>query len=378
MSNTTQHVPLLFHKENVLTLQTRLIDSLCIILFILGIIGNLLGLFIFSSSRRSSRISSSYANLATCSSITNLLCLIRYTSILHSKSRDILSEVIGKIWWACKIYEFSFSFRLISSWIILFWMFERLVCVSTRLRTFFHRWNLFKFKLIFPILIMIIILVGVIGPPVYMFQPRSIEYVLNITPTKFNLFIIYFRKETMNITKKYCGISPNTSVEWKKYFRDIYFGRNHFTIRCIFSELIPTGAIILFNSYIVHHLTRTCQHLHRTNSCQLRKQRSRTTSWMNIVIILHSSLFLLSLFSHITGHFMGIEAHETWWASLAIVVNCSLNFYIYCLSGKAFRNEIRRFIQRCKIQRSFTNNKFSTNRRQNYYYNNKNSSLICQ
>ncbi|CAF1292746.1 unnamed protein product, partial [Adineta steineri] len=48
----------------------------------------------------------------------------------------------------------------------------------------------------------------------------------------------------------------------------------------------------------------------------------------------------------ILGYFMTIEAHETWWVSLAILINCSLNFYIYCLSGKAFRNEIRRFIHR--------------------------------
>jgi hypothetical protein len=159
---------------------------------------------------------------------------------------------------------------------------------------------------------------------------------------------------TTNITNIYCGISPNASVKWQKYFHEIHFGRNHFTIRCLFSELIPTGAIILFNTYIIHHLSQTCRRFYRSLS---RKQQSRTTSWMNIVLILHSSLFVSSLASHITGHFMNVEAHETWWASLAILVNCSLNFYIYCLSGKAFRNEIHRFIQRCETQQFFMNNK---------------------
>jgi hypothetical protein len=71
---------------------------------------------------------------------------------------------------------------------------------------------------------------------------------------------------------------------------------------------------------------------------------------MNIVLLLHSFLFLSSLLSHIVGHFTVTEAHEAWWVLLAVLMNSSLNFYIYCLSGKAFRNEIRRFIQRFKIQ----------------------------
>jgi hypothetical protein len=175
MSNG-KHVPLLFHKVDVFALQTRLTDAVCNILFIVGVVGNILGLLTFSSSRRSWRISFVYVYLATCSSITNLLCLIRYASILHSTSRRILCELIGKIWWACKIYEFSFSFRVISSWIILFWMFERLMSVSWKLRTLFNRWNLFKVKFILSIIIMMIILGSVIGPPVYIFQPQTLEY----------------------------------------------------------------------------------------------------------------------------------------------------------------------------------------------------------
>jgi hypothetical protein len=43
---------------------------------------------------------------------------------------------------------------------------------------------------------------------------------------------------------------------------------------------------------------------------------------------------------------MAVEGHETWWISLTILINCSFNFYIYCLSGKAFRNEIYQFIRK--------------------------------
>jgi hypothetical protein len=173
-------IPLLFHKVNVLTLQTRLMNIACNVLFILGVIGNMLGLFIFSLSRRTWRISSVYACLAICSSITNLLCVIRYASILHSTSRNILHQLVGHIWWACKFYEFTVSFRVISSWITLFWIIERLMCVSTELQTFFNQCNSWKFKSIIPIMMMILILSCVIGPPVYMYQPEIMPKYVNI------------------------------------------------------------------------------------------------------------------------------------------------------------------------------------------------------
>ncbi|CAF1125535.1 unnamed protein product [Rotaria sordida] len=332
-----KHVSLLFHKVNTSTFHARIVDSLCDVLVILGFIGNILGLFIFSLCRRTWRISSVYAYLATSSSITNLLCVIRYAFVLNSKLQNILYELVGQKWWACKIYEFSFCFRVISSWITLFWMFERLLCVSTRLRTFFNRWNSFKLKFIIPISIIIIILGCVIAPPVYMFQPGILD----------NEILMDLK---MDINKTYCELNPKASVKWKKYFHEVHFGMNHFTMRCLFSELIPTGAVILFNSYIIYHIIRTWQHLHEINGSQTHNKQSRTASWMTKVLLLHSFLFLASLLSHIVGHFGAVEAHETWWVLLAILINCSLNFYIYCLSGKAFRNEIRRFIQRLKIQ----------------------------
>jgi len=101
---------------------------------------------------------------------------------------------------------------------------------------------------------------------------------------------------------------------------------------------------------------------------EARKEQLQTTSWMNIVLILHSSLFLASILLHIVGHFIVVEAHETSWVLLAILINCSINFYIYCLSGKAFRNEIRRFIQRLKT-RLFNRSHSDQHRRQRSWQN---------
>ena len=149
----------------------------------------------------------------------------------------------------------------------------------------------------------------------------------------------------MNRNKTYCDLSPQASIKWKKYFYEIRLGLNHFTVRCLFSELIPTGAVILFNLYIISHLLRTHRHLNQSH-----REHQRTTSWMNIVLLLHALLFLASLLSHVVGHFTVTEAHEAWWVLLAVLINSSMNFYLYCLSGKAFRNEIRRFIHQVHIQ----------------------------
>ena len=162
---------LLFRPVDKFAVHTYFIDILSVILFLLGITGNVLGLFLFSSSRRSRRISSIYVTLATSSSIVNLLCVIRYTCFLHSISRELLRQFVGQTWWACKFFAFSFSFRVISSWITLFWMFERLLCVSKRLKSCFNSWKSYKIIFSVPFTLILLILISVIGPPVYMFQP---------------------------------------------------------------------------------------------------------------------------------------------------------------------------------------------------------------
>lgn len=150
---------------------------------------------------------------------------------------------------------------------------------------------------------------------------------------------------TISTIHDYCGVNSDVPIKWQKYFNDVYIGLNHYTIRCLFSELIPGAAIILINSCIMYHLVQTSHRFHQNNEDKKFKERKRTTSWMNVVLILHSSLFLLSILSHIAGHFMAVEAHETWWVLLAILGNCSVNFYLYCLSGQAFRQQIICFMR---------------------------------
>jgi hypothetical protein len=70
------------------------------------------------------------------------------------------------------------------------------------------------------------------------------------------------------------------------------------------------------------------------------------TSWMNIVLILHSFLFCFSSLTATIVHWTTSDPLLSHWTSVVILANCSLNFYVYCLSGRSFRNEIRKLFYR--------------------------------
>ena len=151
------------------------IDSICIVLFILGFIGNLLGLIVFSSRRF--RCCSTYATLALTSFAINLVCIFRYTLLLHSTTRRWLSDnFVGTYWLTCKIFRLSSSFRVLAAWVTVFWVIERFIYVTSRLhvllnrREEFRRWEKYKYPaMIFVALIMVLI---VTAPTVFFFSPN--------------------------------------------------------------------------------------------------------------------------------------------------------------------------------------------------------------
>jgi len=144
-----------------------------------------------------------------------------------------------------------------------------------------------------------------------------------------------------------CGINSNVSIKWQKYFSQVHFGRNHHTIRCFSSELIPTFLVILFNISIIYQLMQNCKHFHPISLCKSCTKYSRSHVRLNlcIVLVLHSLLLFSSFLCHIIGYLISTELCQMWWISLAIFINCSLNFYVYCLSDRTFRKETRRFIK---------------------------------
>ena len=151
------------------------IDWICVILFILGFIGNLLGLVVFSSRRF--RCCSTYAILALTSFTINFICIIRYSLLLHSTTRRWLSDNVVSIHWlTCKIFRLSSAFRVLAAWVTVFWVIERFVYVSSRLHLLFNRrerYLLFeKYKFVCMILIALMMVIIVTGPTVIFFSPN--------------------------------------------------------------------------------------------------------------------------------------------------------------------------------------------------------------
>jgi hypothetical protein len=158
-----------------------------------------------------------------------------------------------------------------------------------------------------------------------------------------------------------CGLKQSISPSWHSFLLDVRFGLNYTTFRSIFSEIIPSILIIYFNIGIIirviqsrlvfssNNSSTTNIRSTQNNSFQTREgadglivhNRPRT-SWMNIVLIIHSCLFFFSTLTATIVHWSTSDALLSHWISVVILANCSFNFYVYCLSGKSFRNEIRK------------------------------------
>lgn len=155
-----------------------LFNWICVVLFILGFIGNLLGFIVFSSRRF--RCCSTYATLALTSFTINFICIIRYSLLLHSSTRKWLSDyLVNSHWLTCKIFRLSSAIRVLAAWVTVFWVIERFLYVSTRLNLFVYRRERFvlveKYKYFAMITICVIMAMIVTGPTVYFYAPMSIR-----------------------------------------------------------------------------------------------------------------------------------------------------------------------------------------------------------
>lgn len=355
----------------------KVFDWICVSFFVLGLIGNLLGLIVFSSRRF--RCCSTYSTLALTSFTVNLVCIIRYSMLLHSTTRKWLSDKIVAFHWInCKVYRSTSSIRVVAAWLTVFWVVERFVYVSSRLN--FVSTETLRFRFIkkyrysLMIFIVVLMLVLVTAPTVYFYSP-----------------IIHQLNGTSSVSQ--CTFdSLKISRFWFNYFTSLSFGLNYQTVRFLFSELIPSILVGFFNIGIIIFIVRTTAHVQRRrreltisngqissstitgltsknslgleffdqtlNSIPLKRFSTKSStikmksaplakmSWMNIVLILHSFLFFFS--STLTSLVFFSTSHPAlaYWMSVIILGNCSLNFYVYCLSGEQFRTELRRIATR--------------------------------
>ncbi len=214
------------------------------------------------------------------------------------------------------------------------------------------------------------------------------------------------------------------SPMWQHYFDNLSFGLNYHTIRFLVSELIPSLLVALFNIGIIACILRTTAHVRRHQQYNHNNQLSMSMvtgsstklppsspihlydrsqllqhqgslrqssvkgsphlsanvpfgkmSWMNIVLLLHSLLFFLSSSISSLVFFSTSDVVLAHWVSVIILANCSLNFYIYCLSGKQFRRELQRIAKRYirHIHKAFVRNPYAHDRRRSPIQNGKNN-----
>ncbi|UJR24043.1 hypothetical protein I4U23_027008 [Adineta vaga] len=336
----------------------EILDGICIIMLVLGTIGNILGLIVFSS-RKFRR--TSYGRLAIASLIINLLCVFRYSFILHSKVRRWIQFTTGQTWFNCKLYRLSSCLRILSAFITVAWTYERFIYVTINYSSYINHPSLKRYKFALMALVSLIIIGGLTGPTVYFYQPRIsplYKQQENFTST------ISIRLTNLPSYRADCALKNSISPSWRTFLTGVKFGFNYTTLRSIFSELIPSILVILFDIGIIVHVVQSTSSISTNGSSTNTRPNYRAslqvkegadglivhnrprTSWMNIVLIIHSFLFCFSSLSATIVHWSTFDSLLSYWTSIVILANCSLNFYVYCLSGKSFRNEIHKLFYR--------------------------------
>ncbi|CAF1136068.1 unnamed protein product [Adineta steineri] len=355
-----------------------IVDWICIIMIILGTLGNSLGLIVFSS-RKFRR--TTYGKLAIASLIINLLCVFRYSLLLHSSTRRWIQHKAGQSWFNCKLYRMSSCLRILSAFVTVAWTYERFTYVTTNFHFLTNNQYVKKYKFYFMFFLSLIIITALTGPTIYFYQLKSMLLIIPSTisyenTTSITTFILpnvtilsrHTRKSDDLITNQLpnnsyvmiCSLKDSISPLWRSFLEDVQFGLNYTTFRSIFSEIIPSLLVIMFNIGIIicviestlsfsSHSSTTNVRQNTTGSFRSKEgvdglivhNRPRT-SWMNIVLIIHSCLFFFSSLTATIVHWSTSNMLLSHWISVVILANCSLNFYVYCLSGKSFRNEIRK------------------------------------
>ncbi|CAF3074738.1 unnamed protein product, partial [Rotaria sp. Silwood2] len=176
---------------------------------------------------------------------------------------------------------------------------------------------------------------------------------------------IKYNKKIINSYQMVCSLKQSISILWLEFLTDVRFGFNYTTFRSIFSEIIPSLLVIFLNIGIIINVIKATLSFSKTNknsSINIRQIHNNNsfktnenfdglivhnrprTSWMNIVLIIHSCLFFFSSLTSTIVHWSTSNPLLSHWTSVVILANCSLNFYVYCLSGKSFRNEIKKLL----------------------------------
>ena len=155
--------------------------------------------------------------------------------------------------------------------------------------------------------------------------------------------------------------------------REIYTSLDVYFFLWTLVFILPVASIIICNSFVLYHIFRVRKDLHKDDSChtyrndKARGRRHRSTCMLLIVtstyIVTLLPLFTLSLIVDVTIKVGSLETARNTYIALqpyidisvsVSLLNYAVNFFIYVLSGKRFRYELKKiFTKRRVIKRSF-------------------------
>ncbi|CAG5134443.1 unnamed protein product [Candidula unifasciata] len=311
-----------------------------VILFLFGTVGNILILFML----RTLRLGRTSMHVFLRALAVSDLCVL-YTGLLRwwmvwSFGVDLRNQHTL----LCKVHTWMVYVALyVSAWLLVFMTLERTCSACLP-----HRVNTFCTKRRACFLIAFIVIFQVCMQSHFLFGMTLAE---NNDTGEFN------KSGKFNDSRKLTCLE--ISQEYHFFIHNVYP-----LVDLVLLSLIPFILVILGNVVIIWKTflsLRTAARLNLTSNKSANLRRRRASS-MTIILVCLSALFLLTTSPTCVFNMwergvggpdamvaaMGSAKYELVWAIVSIVMYCNntFNFYLYCLSGRKFRNEIRRQFSR--------------------------------
>ncbi len=290
-------------------------------IWLMGTIGNILAIILFSQTDLKS-------------SVTGFLfrCLAVFDFIVVQEHMDAIfvlagTSVLALHTWTCKIFVYLFvSFRIIAVWMLVAIGTERMVAViwPHRIQTIC---TIKRAKLFVSLLIVIVLLIQI--PQILATEQNS-----------------YF-DNSLNKVVRYCWLKEESNL---RYYMDNIEPWIAFSLYSV----LPFISLLTLNIIIIHRLHKAHKErkgLQELGGFSVGRSDAHLHSMTAMLLCISFSFIILTtpwcvhiIISHVTDIYSE-PLREAGFLLLAL--NHSVNFILYCLSGRYFRELFIRMI-RCK------------------------------
>lgn len=287
------------------------------ILVVLGLIGNVLSIVVWS--RKGMR--SSTGRYLTCLAVADSGVLVMFLAVdtLKMGHPQLENDPVYAAFFAWVGYPFFFLFVILSIWFMVGVTVDRfiMVCLITKAKE-------------------------------YCSESRANVGVALITGLCFLVNLPHFWSHTVDVDRGTNGTGPAlVQTEFQRTEPGI---RYEFWVHCIFLVLVPWVTIFSLNLFIIKRLSKTNRRMSSKKTMEAASKCKRSENQVTRLLLLVTFTFLLLIgFQCITQCFYMLmpdgfdkriidEAFAV--AKMGIVINSSINFLLYCFSGRRFRNEL--------------------------------------